>query len=186
MSIVRESLTAAGGTIEIETTAQRGTTFVITVPRTAVERPTQSEQGPEPMVEIAEDSFVLIVDDSPSVRVSTARLLGRAGWRTETASNGAEALEKLRSWSVLPSVIMSDIEMPEMDGYEFINELRRDEILQEIPLVFVSSRSGNGEREQALATGADDYVIKPYDEKHLAELIGRLAVSHEQKVLVEG
>jgi CheY-like chemotaxis protein len=185
MSIVRESITAAGGTIEIETSAQRGTTFIITIPRIAAERTTSIDPVRDSTIEISEGSFVLIVDDSPSIRASTSKLLDRAGWSTETAVNGAEALEKLRTLTELPSVIMSDIEMPEMNGYEFITELRRDDALKDIPFVFVSSRSGDGEREKALATGADDYVIKPYNEKHLAELIGRLAVLREKKALAD-
>jgi CheY-like chemotaxis protein len=76
-------------------------------------------------------------------------------------------------------MILSDIEMPLMGGYEFVAAVRTDPTLRDIPIVIISSRSGGEDRKQALAAGAIDYLTKPYNEKNLVELIERFAVRRE-------
>lgn len=176
MSIVRESINAAHGTISIETWPQRGTTFRVRVPLPfsemhvpgSVESLSPRNAGPN-------DLSVFIVDDSPSVRLMTSRTIQKAGWDVQTAKNGIDALEKLTTMSVLPGLILTDIEMPRMDGYEFLAGLRVDRSLREIPVIVISSKYGGENREDALAAGAVEYITKPYDEQHLIELIDRVA-----------
>jgi chemosensory pili system protein ChpA (sensor histidine kinase/response regulator) len=181
MSIVRESLIASKGTIAIETWPQKGTTFRIRVPLPFADLGRYIEPATELSIAPSSPTLkVLIVDDSPSVRLMTSRTMQGAGWQAHTAKNGIDALEKLVEMSKLPDVILTDIEMPVMGGYEFIAALRDDESLKEIPVVFVSSRMGVDDRAQAIAAGAVEYVTKPYDERKLVELVDRLAHTHDQ------
>jgi CheY-like chemotaxis protein/HPt (histidine-containing phosphotransfer) domain-containing protein/two-component sensor histidine kinase len=176
MSIVRESVAAAGGVISIETWPQKGTTFSIRIPRPFAEGPAPEHTEISPFEVMSNELSVLIVDDSPSVRLMTSRTIAKAGWHFETATNGIDALEKLRSIR-LPNLILSDIEMPRMGGYEFVAALRDDEALKNIPVIFISSRTSD--REHAVAAGASEYLTKPYDERRLIELIADLAVPSE-------
>ena len=177
MNIIQESLAAAGGTIEIETWPQRGTTFTVRLPnpfasghaRERFSANSRSSGDPDQL-------SVLVVDDSPSVRMMTAKTIERAGWIAHSAKNGLDALERLSTMRELPSMILTDIEMPLMGGYEFVAAVRSDPTLRDIPVVFISSRASSDDRKQALAAGAIDYLTKPYNERHLADLIERFAV----------
>ena len=179
MSIVRESVNAAGGTISIETWPQKGTTFTIRIPRPFASPPPESRPIETNFAAASSRVRVMIVDDSPSVRLTTSRVVEKAGWHVETAKNGIDALEKLRILHS-PNVILSDVEMPRMGGFEFVRALREDEALKNIPVVFISSKTDPADREQAAAVGAAAYVTKPYDQVQLLELINRLVIASEQ------
>lgn len=120
----------------------------------------------------------MIVDDSPSVRLTTSKVVEKAGWHVETAKNGIDALEKLKILPA-PNVILSDIEMPKMGGFEFVAALREDESLKGIPVIFISSRTDDSDRQQATAAGVADYLTKPYDQIQLMELINRLILTND-------
>jgi CheY-like chemotaxis protein/two-component sensor histidine kinase len=177
MSIVRESVAAKGGVVLIETWPQKGTTFSIRIPRPFADA--DADPPPPPYARPSgKRRMALVVDDSPSVRLMTASVIEREGWSVETAKDGIEALEKLHAME-RPAVILSDIEMPRMGGYELVKAVREDEGLKDIPLVFISSRRRATDREQAAAAGVSEYLTKPYGEKELLEVIERLAVVHD-------
>ena len=176
MSIVRESLAAAGGTIAIETRPQQGTTFTVQLPNPFGEMSASHSLDDTTADTDPDELKILVVDDSPSVRLMTTRTIQAAGWRVETAKNGLDALKKLTAMEERPHLILSDIEMPLMGGYEFVAAVRSEPLLKDIPIVMVSSRSGAEDRKQALAAGALEYVTKPYNEAHLVDLIDRLAL----------
>ena len=181
MSIVREAVAAAGGIVELETSPQQGTTFTMIIP--CATQPYESS----PAVAAPDESFenphsrgsILIVDDSPSVRLSTARLLESAGWQIVVANNGLEAIDKLRDMAEHPVAVVSDIEMPLMNGYDLLAEMRHDEKLRDIPVIFVSSRSGHGDREKALDAGAEEYLTKPFQDNKLVAMVDSLATARE-------
>ena len=178
MSIVRESIAAKGGIVLIETWPQKGTTFSIRLPRPFAERDRlATATDGDAASDITEPTTVLIVDDSPSVRLMTSKVIERAGWAAETAKDGIEALEKLHTSLSRPAVILSDIEMPRMGGYELVAALREEDHLKDIPVVFISSRTT--ERDKASAAGVTEYLTKPYDERKLVELIMQLAARPE-------
>jgi len=177
MSIVRESVAASGGMIAIETWPQKGTTFSIRIPRPFAElRIPEMYNWQEPEELYNEKTSVLIVDDSPSVRMMTSKLIENEGWYASTARDGLDAFEKLRTIPA-PNVILSDIEMPRMGGYEFVKALRADESLKHIPVIFISSRTAD--RERAALTGVKEYLTKPFDESRLLELIRSMTVTAE-------
>lgn len=112
---------------------------------------------------------VMVVDDSLTVRKITGRLLEREGYRVVTAKDGADALDQLEE--SLPDVILSDIEMPRMDGFEFVRNLRADERLRDVPVIMITSRLADKHREYAQKLGANEYLGKPYDEDELLRLL---------------
>ena len=111
----------------------------------------------------------LVVDDSITVRRVTQRLLERNGMRVLTARDGLDALALLAE--NLPDVILLDIEMPRMDGYEVAAQVRRDPRTARIPIIMITSRVGEKHRARAIELGVDDYLGKPYQESQLLEAI---------------
>ncbi len=117
---------------------------------------------------------VLIVDDSPSVRQVNSAIVKSAGWRPILAKDGIEALEIIQAFRELPDIILTDVEMPRMDGYELLASLKREEELSSIPVIMITSRASEKHRQKAFDLGVTDYVSKPYEESALIEKIRRL------------
>ena len=114
-------------------------------------------------------TFALVVDDSITVRRVTQRLLERNGMRVLTAKDGVDAVSLLQE--NLPDIILLDIEMPRMDGYEVAAHVRGDPRLKNIPIVMITSRVSEKHRARAIELGVDDYLGKPYQEKQLLDAI---------------
>ncbi|HVP33431.1 MAG TPA: response regulator, partial [Steroidobacteraceae bacterium] len=116
--------------------------------------------------------FAMVVDDSITVRRVTQRLLERNGMRVITARDGMDAVTLLQD--NVPDVILLDIEMPRMDGYEVAAHVRNDPRLREVPIIMVTSRVGEKHRARAIELGVDDYLGKPYQEAQLLDAIAPL------------
>ncbi|MCJ7799263.1 MAG: response regulator, partial [Polaromonas sp.] len=113
----------------------------------------------------------LVVDDSITVRRVTQRLLQREGYRVAMAADGLQALERLQD--ELPAMVLSDIEMPRMDGFDLARNIRADERLKHLPIVMITSRIAEKHREHAKSLGVDHYLGKPYSEEALMSLVRR-------------
>jgi len=125
---------------------------------------------PEPAAtEIEGLPTVMVVDDSLTVRKITSRLLMREGYQVVLAKDGVDALEQLIE--VMPDVILSDIEMPRMDGFDLVRNIRADERLRGLPVIMITSRTADKHRNYALEIGANHYLGKPYDEVELLDLV---------------
>jgi chemosensory pili system protein ChpA (sensor histidine kinase/response regulator) len=131
----------------------------------------------QPAVAVTKDRAVtvLIVDDSPSVRHMTSKVIQAAGWIPKTAKDGLDALEQLKASEELPAIILSDIEMPRMDGYEFAASLQRSEDFTSIPVIMITSRTADKHREKAIENGVSQYLTKPYEDRELIDSIKILA-----------
>lgn len=138
---------------------------------------------PAPQVTITEEEvdqapLVLIVDDSLTVRKITSRLLLREGYRVDTAKDGVEALEKMHD--LIPDVVLLDVEMPRMDGFELARVMRNDANLKKVPIIMITSRTADKHRNYALEIGVNVYLGKPYQEavllSHIAEQLGDRAL----------
>jgi chemosensory pili system protein ChpA (sensor histidine kinase/response regulator) len=116
---------------------------------------------------------VMVVDDSLTVRKITGRLLEREGYRVLTAKDGVDALEQLID--LKPDVVLTDIEMPRMDGFDLVRNIRADARLHDLPVVVITSRLAEKHRRYALEVGADHYLGKPYQEEELLALVARYA-----------
>ncbi len=124
-------------------------------------------------------TFALVVDDSITVRRVTQRLLERHGMRVMTAKDGVDALSILQDH--LPDVILLDIEMPRMDGYELASQVRADARLADIPIVMITSRVGEKHRARAIELGVNDYLGKPYQENQLLDAIEPLVEARRRR-----
>ncbi|MBI5042301.1 MAG: hybrid sensor histidine kinase/response regulator, partial [Nitrospirae bacterium] len=121
---------------------------------------------------LLEKPKVIIVDDSISIRKYVSHFLTRAGYEVEVASDGFEALNKIGQIKV--DLIVTDLEMPVMHGYELIAELKRVPDLSKIPIIVLTSRAGEKHRQKAFEMGAQEYVVKPFEEDVLIESIKKL------------
>ena len=130
-------------------------------------------QRPAPDARLAAQAdrriFALVVDDSITVRRVTQRLLERNGMRVVTAKDGLEAVSVLQD--EVPDVILLDIEMPRMDGYEVASHVRNDARLKDVPIVMITSRVGEKHRARAIELGVNEYLGKPYQEGQLLQAI---------------
>jgi chemosensory pili system protein ChpA (sensor histidine kinase/response regulator) len=117
--------------------------------------------------------MVLVVDDSLTVRRVTQRLLTREGYRVVLAKDGMDALEKLAQER--PAIMLSDIEMPRMDGFDLVRNVRADTRLVGLPVVMITSRIAQKHRDYAAELGVDHYLGKPYSEEELLQLVARYA-----------
>ncbi|MEZ5478775.1 MAG: response regulator [Thiolinea sp.] len=111
----------------------------------------------------------MIVDDSITVRKVTEKLLLHENYLVEAARDGLEALEKLNSFE--PDLMLMDIEMPRMDGFEVLEVVRQNPRWQTLPIIMISSRTAEKHREHAEQLGATDFLGKPYQNQELLELI---------------
>jgi chemosensory pili system protein ChpA (sensor histidine kinase/response regulator) len=115
---------------------------------------------------------VMVVDDSITVRKVTSRLLERNGYKVLTAKDGVDATGQLQGCT--PDIMLLDIEMPRMDGFELATHMRNDERLRHIPLVMITSRTGDKHRERARQIGVGYYLGKPYQENDLLDTIDQI------------
>ncbi len=129
-------------------------------------------------------TFALVVDDSITVRRVTQRLLERNGMRVMTARDGADAMALLADQ--IPDVILLDIEMPRMDGYEVAAQVRADPRLQDVPIIMITSRVGEKHRAHAIELGVDDYLGKPYQESQLIDAIAPLVARRRGAMQMSG
>jgi chemosensory pili system protein ChpA (sensor histidine kinase/response regulator) len=115
---------------------------------------------------------VMVVDDSITVRKVTTRLLERNGMHVVTAKDGVDAVAVLQE--TIPDVFLLDIEMPRMDGYELATHIRNDAKLKNIPIIMITSRTGEKHRQRAIDIGVNRYLGKPYQESDLMDNINEI------------
>jgi len=147
----------------------------VEAPVVAVAAPVAPVFVPPPVVAQAEPRvpMVLVVDDSLTVRKITTRLLEREGYRALTAKDGLDALQVLADNN--PDVILLDIEMPRMDGFEFTKTLKADNRQSNIPIIMITSRTAEKHRSHAMELGVNEYLGKPYQDDQLLALIAKYA-----------
>jgi len=112
---------------------------------------------------------ILLADDNADMREYVERILS-SNWTVESVSDGASALEAARMH--VPDLVLSDVMMPGLDGFELLRELRADASTREIPVILLSARAGEESRVEGMEAGADDYLIKPFSAKELVARIG--------------
>jgi len=127
------------------------------------------EDTQEPKAKV---KMVMVVDDSITVRKVTANFLKRQGLEVVTAKDGVDAVAQLQE--VTPDLMLLDVEMPRMDGFELATQVRNTERLKHIPIIMITSRTGNKHRERASKIGIDRHLGKPFNEMELMESINAL------------
>ena len=114
---------------------------------------------------------VMVVDDSLTVRKITSRLLAREGYQVLIAKDGVEALEQLID--VIPDVMLVDIEMPRLDGFDLTRNIRADQRLKGIPIIMITSRTAEKHRNYAFEIGVNHFLGKPFQEEELLHLVAQ-------------
>jgi chemosensory pili system protein ChpA (sensor histidine kinase/response regulator) len=156
-----------------------GSVVLIVNPVELLSTPTSLEFQPDPVREtptsVDNGSLqIMVVDDSLSVRTVVSNLVRSVGWEPVAVRDGLEALEHLQQAGDQPDLILVDIEMPRMDGYELMSTLKANTAFEDIPLVVLSSRAGPKHRQRAMEIGAADYIVKPYKDAEMIDIIQRL------------
>lgn len=148
-----------------------------------VSQPSEPNTGHRHAVQLAQEAhipLVLVVDDSITVRRVTQRLLQREGYRVALAADGLQALEALQQER--PVVVLADIEMPRMDGFDLLRNIRADAQLAHLPVIMITSRIAEKHRELATALKVNHYLGKPYSEEHLLSLVRHYAAASQESM----
>lgn len=114
---------------------------------------------------------ILVVEDNPDNMYVVDHLLTRKGYHVRQATRGEDALNKIRQER--PALVLMDMQMPGMDGYSVVRELRQEPDLASLPIIAVTASSMPGDREQTLAAGCTDYMAKPINPRDLLQLVER-------------
>ncbi|RKJ96685.1 Hpt domain-containing protein [Alicycliphilus denitrificans] len=139
----------------------------------AAAQPEAGEPAQAPVAQDHQVPLVLVVDDSITVRRVTQRLLQREGYRVALAADGLQALERLQQER--PAVVLSDIEMPRMDGFDLARNIRGDAALRDLPIIMITSRIAQKHRDHAAQLGVNHYLGKPYSDEELMSLVRHYA-----------
>jgi chemosensory pili system protein ChpA (sensor histidine kinase/response regulator) len=138
--------------------------------RSSYQSVTEAEYVVQEPVEVVERvRTVMIVDDSITVRKVTSRLIERQGWDVMLAKDGIDAMDQLQE--SMPDIMLLDIEMPRMDGFEVLRTVRHDDRIKDLPIVMITSRTGEKHKNQAVELGVDRYLGKPFQEAFLISTI---------------
>jgi chemosensory pili system protein ChpA (sensor histidine kinase/response regulator) len=135
------------------------------VRRQAALLPEIEEEAPQPVAEQRAVPLVMVVDDSITMRKVSSRVLERNNFEVVTAKDGVDALERMVDR--VPDLMLLDIEMPRMDGYELATTMKADPRLANVPIIMITSRTGDKHRQRAMDIGVDRYLGKPYQENEL-------------------
>ena len=202
LALIRELSRLHGGAVSVESEVGKGTTFIVSIPTGSAHLPADrvgaarttspSMAGAAPYVEeamrwipsdlraedqLAETGFltadfsarILLADDNADMRDYVKRILG-AHWTVEAVSDGRVALES--ALERVPDLVLTDVMMPGLDGFELLRRLRDDARTREVPVILLSARAGEESRVEGLEAGADDYLIKPFSARELVACIG--------------
>ncbi len=190
LALVQELVRLHGGNIAVSSEVERGTTFTVSIPAVrsdhhssliaAQDAPTRAHAfvqealrwlpdapqstPPGPLGESTLSRRVLVADDNADMRAYMRRLLSPR-WQVETVANGREALEAIRRER--PDLVLSDVMMPELDGFGLLLALRADAELSTLPFIMLSARAGEEARIEGLRAGANDYLVKPFVAREL-------------------
>jgi chemosensory pili system protein ChpA (sensor histidine kinase/response regulator) len=151
-----------------------GTIAPIMNPVLLAQRPRVAPPATQPQAAAAAKPaapVIMVVDDSLTVRKITSRLLEREGYQVVTAKDGVDALEHMKD--LLPALMLVDIEMPRMDGFDLTRNVRADARLHSVPIIFISSRTAEKHRSQATQVGVNAFLGKPYQESELLQHVAQ-------------
>ncbi len=198
LALCKEYVGLFGGTIEVESQEGQGATFRVKIPILAEFASTPSPERitfgtsptPAPVARAAhhpaqggEAPRILVVEDNPDLQ-EYLRFILSDHYRVETAGNGQQALDRLRA---LPDcrLVLSDIMMPVMDGYQLLRELKSGETTGHLPVIMLTARGDAGDRLRALRIGVDDYLTKPFEEEELLVRIANLLKNQDVRTATE-
>ncbi len=116
---------------------------------------------------------ILLIEDEQNIIAAISFILSRAGWAVKTHSNGTDAIEAVRRHA--PTVVILDVMLPGKTGYEILRDLRADAELRDIPVLMLTAKGQQADRELAEMTGADCFMTKPFSNAEMLETVNQLA-----------
>jgi signal transduction histidine kinase/DNA-binding response OmpR family regulator len=181
LSLVREFVELHGGEVSVTSRLNEGSSFIVRLPVIPGDRVTETVEAADDSIDVAfaaldEKPVVLIVEDNDEMRFYLKEILGPQVAIAE-ARHGREALQWLKTRK--PHVIISDVMMPEMDGYAFLAHLKQSAEYRPIPVVMLTARSGEEDMLHGLSLGVDDYMVKPFNARELSIRIYNLLVNQK-------
>lgn len=187
LSLVRDLVRAHDGEITVESTLDKGSTFTVSIPlRTAdaparplspAPVPVEAAAGPAPVQHPAAEGTqgsVLVVEDNPDLRSYISRVLHRDGWEVHTVPDAETALTQAQQ--LRPDVILSDIMLPGRSGLDLLRIIRAADDLHRLPVILLTARAGAESAVEGFSSGADDYIVKPFERN---ELLARIRLHVE-------
>jgi len=183
LSLVKELVELHEGSIDVSSELGKGTTFSILLPIPAdwANYPKQASapqldpaalpekqlavQSPAPSKQPTHSEQILLIEDNPDVRAFVKEQILSFGYKVHEAENGREGLEKAKE--IIPDLIISDIMMPELDGYGVAKGLKEDTRTSHIPLILLTSKASDESKIEGLELGIDDYLLKPFNSREL-------------------
>ncbi len=147
---------------------------------------TKAELADSPLLPFYPAAKILLADDNADMRGYISRLLTQNGYAVETAADGQAALEKLQNSDTnLPDLILTDVMMPRLDGFQFLKEIRKDARMREIPVIMLSARAGEESKIEGFEAGADDYLIKPFSARELLARVNSVIELAKMRRMIE-
>ena len=210
LALVRELVLLHGGSITLDSVPDAGSVFTLRIPFGSAHLPAEqvhresawperaargsifadealrwlgSEAAQPAQPELMPGAArIILADDNADMRAYIKRILGAAGYHVDAYGDGASALAAVRS-GPLPDLLLSDVMMPDMDGFALVGELRADAATTGLVMMLISARAGEEARLEGLAAGADDYIVKPFSARELrARVDGAIALAaHRRK-----
>lgn len=200
LALVRGLVDLHGGSIRVESAVGQGTSLIVTLPSAIADPDTPVptvQGGPEnpyvaeagqwvasgqatgPQSRLRSRALILVVDDNADMRGYLHRILSRR-WDTVLVSDGRAALDAARARP--PDAVVTDVMMPGLNGFELVAALRADPLLNRVPVVMLSARSGSASSGDGYANGADDYLVKPFSSGELLDRVAaRLAGAERER-----
>lgn len=186
-----------GGTLRVDSQWQQGTTFYLEIPKRPVipgiatlvpiEEADETDimPGISPSMPLLthtdhRKTTLLLVEDDPGLRHYLTAIL-QPSYTVLAVQNGREALDRLAMLPMLPSLIISDLMMPVMDGFQLLEALKRSDTYRHLPVVMLTARADKVDKLQALRLGVDDYLLKPFDEDELTARVANLLLNLQQR-----
>ncbi len=173
MSIVKRLVELMRGTVQVESEVGVGTTFRVEIPVIKEEPATSSEKAiPSDVLQSVSNLRILLAEDDFSNQLVARRMLEKQGHTVTCVGTGKEVLGVLEKDGF--DLILMDIQMPEMDGIEATQEIRKDERFRNLPVIALTAHAMAGDRERFLDAGMDDYLSKPIDMEELQRVLGKV------------
>ncbi len=195
LALCKELAELMGGLVDVESQWGKGSTFSCTLPKKEIIAPPLSPEQAEDTgsweetgaqaeettaIPSQKEHTILVVEDNDDMRDFIVSIL-RDHYHIRTAGDGEKALERLQEEKALPDLILSDVMMPRMDGFTLLEKVKSDRQWRTLPMIMLTARAAQQDKLQALTTGVDDYLTKPFDREELLVRIRNLLVNYSER-----